>query len=169
MDNCPETPKGISVDKNGCSIDSDSDGVVDSEDKCPNTPLGKKVKADGCEIVEEAQVKEVTLSSGTTFAFGQSALLPTAYPELDKLVNVMTENRASRWRIEGHTDSKGPDWANKKISLERAESVFRYFVSRGINPDRFVVVGLGKDYPIADNLTPEGMAKNRRVVIIRTD
>jgi outer membrane protein OmpA-like peptidoglycan-associated protein len=81
----------------------------------------------------------------------------------------MTENRASRWRIEGHTDNIGPDWANKKISLERAESVFRYFVSRGINPDRFIVVGLGKDYPIADNLTPEGLAKNRRVVIIRTD
>jgi outer membrane protein OmpA-like peptidoglycan-associated protein len=169
MDNCPETPKGISIDKNGCSIDSDGDGVVDSEDKCPNTLPGKKVDEDGCELVEEAQVKEVTLSSGTTFAFGQSALLPTAYPALDKLVNVMTENPGSRWRIEGHTDNKGPDWANKKISLERAESVFRYFVSRGINPDRFVVVGLGKDYPIADNLTSEGMAKNRRVMIIRTD
>lgn len=169
MDECPNTPKGISVDRNGCSMDSDGDGVPDSQDKCPNTPLGKKVDENGCEIKEEAQVKEVVLSSGTTFAFGQSTLLPAAYPELDKLVKVMIENPTSRWRIEGHTDNKGPDWANKKVSQERAESVLRYFMSRGISSDRFVVVGLGKDYPIADNLTSEGMAKNRRVVIVRIE
>lgn len=169
MDDCPDTPKGISVDNKGCSIDSDRDGVIDSKDKCPNTTVGKRVDEFGCEIKEEVQEKEVILSSGTTFAFGQSALLPAAYPELDKLVKVMVENPSSRWRIEGHTDDKGPDWANKKISQERAESVRRYFVQRGISQDRFVVVGLGKDYPIADNLTSEGMAKNRRVVIIRID
>jgi outer membrane protein OmpA-like peptidoglycan-associated protein len=169
MDECPNTPKGISVDRNGCPMDSDGDGVIDSKDKCPNTPLGKKVDENGCEVKEEAQVKEIVLSSGATFAFGQSTLLPAAYPELDKLVKVMIENPTSRWRIEGHTDDKGPDWANKKISQERAESVLRYFVSRGISSDRFVVVGLGKDYPIADNITSEGMAKNRRVVIIRID
>ena len=169
MDECPNTPKGISVDKNGCSMDSDGDGVIDSKDICPNTPLGKKVDENGCEMKEEVQVKEIVLSSGATFAFGQSSLLPAAYPDLDKLVKVMIENPTSHWRIEGHTDAKGPDWANKKISQERAESVLRYFVSRGISSDRFVVVGLGKDYPIADNLTSEGMAKNRRVVIIRID
>src|SRR3990172_4855584 len=169
MDECPNTPKGISVDKNGCSMDSDGDGVIDSKDICPNTPLGKKVDENGCELKEEVQVKEVVLSSGATFAFGQSSLLPAVYPELDKLVKVMIENPTSHWRIEGHTDDKGPDWANKKISQERAESVLRYFVSRGISSDRFVVVGLGKNYPIADNLTSEGMAKNRRVVIIRID
>ena len=169
MDECPNTPKGISVDKKGCSMDSDGDGVIDSKDICPNTPLGKKVDENGCELKEEVRVKEVVLSSGATFAFGQSSLLPAAYPELDKLVKVMIENPTSHWRIEGHTDDKGPDWANKKISQERAESVLRYFVSRGISSDRFVVVGLGKDYPIAENLTSEGMAKNRRVVIIRID
>ena len=150
-------------------MDSDGDGVPDSKDKCPNTPPEKKVDEFGCEIREKVQVKELILSSGATFAFGQSTLLPTVYPELDKLVIVMIENPTSRWRIEGHTDDKGPDWANKKISQERAESVLRYFMSRGISSDRFVVVGLGKNYPIADNLTTEGMAKNRRVVIIRID
>ena len=169
MDICPDTPKGITVDKNGCSTDSDGDGVTDSKDKCPDTPTGKRVDESGCEIKQEPKVKEVTLSSGTTFAFGQSALLPAAYPELDRLVKILVENPTSRWRIEGHTDDKGPDWANKKISQERAESVLRYFVSRGISSDRFVVIGLGKNYPIAENITSEGMAKNRRVVIVRID
>jgi outer membrane protein OmpA-like peptidoglycan-associated protein len=169
MDECPDTPIGIPVDKNGCSLDSDGDGIIDSKDKCPKTPIGKKVDENGCEIIVEKQVKEYVLSSGATFAFGQSNLLPTAYPELDKLVKIMVESPTSQWRIEGHTDDKGPDWANKKISLERAQSVLNYFTSRGISSDRFVVIGLGKDYPIADNITSEGMAKNRRVVIIRVD
>ncbi len=168
-DNCPDTPLGNSVDKNGCSVDSDGDGVIDEKDKCPNTLTGRKVDEHGCEINEESKVKEVVLSSGTTFAFGQSSLLPAAYPELDNLVKLMAEDPTSRWRIEGHTDNYGPDWANKKISQERAESVFRYFVSRGISSDRLVVIGLGKDYPVADNLTSEGMAKNRRVVIVRIE
>jgi outer membrane protein OmpA-like peptidoglycan-associated protein len=166
LDKCTNTPNGIKVDKNGCPIDSDGDGIPDTKDKCPDTPQGKKVDENGCEK-EDTQVKEVTLSSSTTFAFGQSTLLPAAYPELDKLVKIMVDNPSSRWRIEGHTDNKGPDWANNRISLERAQSVLNYFVSRGISSDRFVVVGLGKDYPIADNSTPEGMAKNRRVAIVR--
>ena len=91
MDECPDTPIGIPVDKNGCSTDSDGDGIIDSKDKCPKTPIGKKVDENGCEIIVETQVKEYVLSSGATFAFGQSTLLPTAYPELDKLVKIMVE------------------------------------------------------------------------------
>ena len=49
-DRCPSTPRGVTVDANGCEIDSDRDGVVDSKDKCPNTPAGAKVNADGCEV-----------------------------------------------------------------------------------------------------------------------
>lgn len=169
MDECPETPKGIPVDKYGCAVDSDDDGIIDSKDKCPNTPIGKKVDENGCEIKDISFPKEITLSSGTTFEFGKSTLLSSAYPELDRLAELILANPSSRWRIEGHTDSYGPDWANKKISQERAESVLRYFVSKGISTERFVVVGLGAAYPIADNYTFEGKAKNRRVVIVRID
>ena len=49
----------------------------------------------------------------------------------------------------------------------RAESVLNYFVSKGIMKNRFEVVGLGKEFPIADNKTEEGRAKNRRVKIIK--
>jgi len=48
LDKCPNTPKGIKVDKNGCAIDSDGDGVPDYLDKCPNTPRGVKVDKNGC-------------------------------------------------------------------------------------------------------------------------
>jgi OOP family OmpA-OmpF porin len=49
-DTCPDTPKGVQVDANGCPLDSDGDGVPDYRDKCPDTPKGAKVDADGCEI-----------------------------------------------------------------------------------------------------------------------
>jgi outer membrane protein OmpA-like peptidoglycan-associated protein/opacity protein-like surface antigen len=49
-DKCPDTPKGATVDANGCPHDSDGDGVLDGLDKCPNTPKGCKVDANGCPI-----------------------------------------------------------------------------------------------------------------------
>jgi OOP family OmpA-OmpF porin len=50
LDKCPNTPKGVKVDANGCPIDSDGDGVPDYLDKCPDTPKGVKVDANGCPI-----------------------------------------------------------------------------------------------------------------------
>ncbi len=48
LDKCPGTPAGVAVDANGCPKDSDNDGVADYLDKCPNTPAGVKVDASGC-------------------------------------------------------------------------------------------------------------------------
>jgi outer membrane protein OmpA-like peptidoglycan-associated protein len=50
LDKCPDTPKGVNVDKDGCPVDSDGDGVPDYLDKCPGTPAGVKVDKDGCPL-----------------------------------------------------------------------------------------------------------------------
>ncbi|MDR3580314.1 MAG: thrombospondin type 3 repeat-containing protein [Oryzomonas sp.] len=50
LDKCPDTPKGVKVDKDGCPVDSDGDGVPDYLDKCPGTPAGVKVDKDGCPL-----------------------------------------------------------------------------------------------------------------------
>lgn len=49
-DKCPDTPKGVKVDAQGCPLDSDGDGVPDYKDKCPDTPKGTPVNADGCPL-----------------------------------------------------------------------------------------------------------------------
>src|SRR5439155_929551 len=54
LDKCPNTPKGATVDANGCPLDSDLDGVPDGIDQCPNTPAGTKVDATGCPLPVEA-------------------------------------------------------------------------------------------------------------------
>lgn len=176
VDKCPKTPIGVVVDQHGCPLDSDNDGVADHIDKCPNTHAGTQVDETGCPItVKEKEpiikevpvVKEVVLSAGASFDVGKSKLLPAAEGELLKLFEAMKSEKDSRWLIEGHTDNSGSYQLNKKLSLERAQSVLNYFVSRRISANRFEVRGMGPDFPIAPNTTPEGKAKNRRVVILR--
>jgi OOP family OmpA-OmpF porin len=135
---------------------------------------GVQVDEKGCEIViapptPEVNLNLLVLSSETSFEFNSAQLKPAAFPELDKMLEQMKKYPMSRWRIEGHTDNVGSEDGNLKMSKMRAESVLNYFVSRGIPQGRFEVVGMGSKQPIADNATPEGKAKNRRVEIKRVD
>ena len=70
-------------------------------------------------------------------------------------------------QIEGHTDSRGSDAYNQKLSQRRAQSVIRYLAaSFGIEEDRLLAVGKGEGEPLADNGTDSGRQKNRRVQIV---
>lgn len=174
LDRCPDTPYNVEVDKYGCPLDEDLDGVPDYLDQCPGTLPGVQVDDQGCEYIIAPPVPEVNLellvlSSETSFEFNSAQLKPSAYPELDKLLEQMKKYPTSRWRIEGHTDNVGSEEGNIKMSKMRAESVLNYFVSRGIPQGRFEVAGMGSKSPVADNTTPESKAKNRRVEIIRID
>ena len=174
LDQCPDTPYEVEVDKYGCPVDEDLDGVPDYLDQCPGTLPGVQVDEKGCELViappaPEVNLNQLVLSSETSFEFNSTQLKSAAYPELDKLLQQMKKYPMSRWKIEGHTDNVGSEEGNIKMSQMRAESVLNYFVSRGIPQGRFEVVGLGSRQPVADNSTPEGRAKNRRVEIKRVD
>ncbi len=173
LDKCPNTPYELDVDQNGCPMDEDLDGIPDYKDQCPGTLPGMQVDDKGCEIVitppPAIDLDLLILSSETSFEFNSAQLKPSAYPELDKLLAEMKKYPTSRWRIKGHTDNVGSAGGNLKISQMRAQSVLNYFVSRGIPSGRFEVVGVGSREPIADNNTPLGRAKNRRVEIIRID
>ena len=65
----------------------------------------------------------------------------------------------------GHTDSKGSNEYNDKLSLRRSNAVKAYLVSKGLDPARLYTEGKGETQPVADNATDEGRAKNRRVTI----
>lgn len=167
LDKCPNTPKEAKVDGKGCPLDSDGDGVPDYLDKCPNTPSGVQVDNNGCPIEKEKVTitKKIILSGDTNFETGKSDLLPSAYDQLNRIAEAMKSNPETRWRIEGHTDSRGSDAANMKLSKSRAEAVADYLESQGVNRNRFVIVPLGKTRPVASNNTAEGRAMNRRVEI----
>lgn len=174
LDRCPGTPYEIEVDNYGCPVDEDLDGVPDNLDQCPGTLPGVQVDDKGCELViilptPEVNLNQLILGAETSFEFNSAKLKEAAYPELDKMLEQMKEFPMSRWKIVGYTDNVGSEDGNVKMSQMRAESVLNYFVSRGIPKGRFEVIGKGSSNPMADNSTPEGRAKNRRVEIIRID
>ncbi len=170
MDLCNDTPIGVTVDTRGCPLDSDDDGVPDFKDLCANTPVGTEVNKWGCPIDEEVfepiTKTEFILPGGINFESGKSDLLPSAYTELDKVLKVLKDYPETKWKIEGHTDNTGSQKVNKELSINRAKSVYNYFVSNGLNSAKLSYNGYGPDYPIGDNNTETGKALNRRVVIV---
>lgn len=107
----------------------------------------------------------VTFKGDVLFASGSSTLQPGAYPEIDRMAQVLKQYPETRIRIEGHTDSTGSEQTNLELSQRRAEAVKTALVSRGIAPERIVALGYGEGRPIASNATPEGRQLNRRVEV----
>jgi OOP family OmpA-OmpF porin len=76
-------------------------------------------------------------------------------------------NPGVRVEIGGHTDSTHTNAHNQALSEKRARAVAAYLVSKGVKPGQLTTKGYGEDSPIADNATPQGRAKNRRVEMKR--
>lgn len=107
------------------------------------------------------------VSSENLFDKGSSTLRPEAIRELDRAVAFIKRFRPIKVRVEGHTDSEGPDDVNMGLSEFRAQSVKAYLVSQGgIDDNVLIPVGYGEQKPIASNDTPEGQRKNRRFEIV---
>jgi OOP family OmpA-OmpF porin len=137
-------------------LDSDGDGVPDGSDKCPDSPSDKPVDADGCTIVS-------VVLEDVQFELNSSDLTASSSKSLDKVVDAMNEYPDLRIEIQAHTDSMGEAAYNQSLSEKRATSVRDYLVGMGIAANRMEVKGYGESKPIADNDTPDGRAKNRRV------
>jgi OOP family OmpA-OmpF porin len=141
----------------GC-VDSDGDGVCDAYDKCPGTPAGYKVDADGCPIT-------VSITLDVKFDFDKAVVKPQYRAEVQKAADFLSAHPGSSAVVEGHTDSRGADDYNLRLSQRRADAVRDYLVSQfGVNASRVQAVGYGESRPIATNDTDAGRAENRRVV-----
>lgn len=129
--------------------------------------------------VEDLAVREsdtevrVDLAADVLFDFDKADLLPKAEETLRKAADfVKARNQGGVVRIEGHTDGKGSDAYNRKLSLRRADSVKRWFVDHGLEDLRFSTKGFGATQPVAPNTKPDGSddpvgrQKNRRVEIV---
>ncbi|MGR5238352.1 OmpA family protein [Vibrio alfacsensis] len=124
-------------------------------------------------VVEEVVQEEVVLTKthkeeyGTgTFEFDSAKLTSDISGRLDNFANFLNEYPQAQVEITGYTDSSGPAAYNQKLSERRAQAVADYLIAAGIDADRFTVKGMGEENPIADNSTPEGREKNRRVEVV---
>lgn len=105
----------------------------------------------------------VNVPSDISFDSGRSDLKPELRPVLDQFAQGL--DHTMNVRVVGHTDSSGSDAINDPLSVERARSVREYLASRGVASQRVEISGEGSRQPVADNATPEGRARNRRVEI----
>ena len=102
------------------------------------------------------------------FDLNSAKLKKKSRVELDALVTYLETAPSTFVLIEGHTDSKGDSIQNKNMSEKRAESIANYLITKKIAPNRVSHIGLGAKFPIADNATEEGRAKNRRSSFVIT-
>jgi len=100
------------------------------------------------------------------FDTSKSDLRAPAREALAKLSGIILNYPSLQLAIEGHTDSVGSAEYNQALSEKRADAVRDYLVSQGVDASKLSAQGLGKYHPVADNSTPAGRKKNRRVEII---
>jgi outer membrane protein OmpA-like peptidoglycan-associated protein len=100
------------------------------------------------------------------FDSGKFDLLSESFAELDILFALLKDNKNIKIEIAGHTDAVGSDTDNMELSKNRANSVLKYLVGKGITSDRIVAKGYGESKFIAPNTTEEGKQLNRRVEFV---
>ena len=94
----------------------------------------------------------------------QATILEASFSLLNEVAAVIQKNpHIKKIQIEGHASSEGGADHNQRLSDDRARSVMAYLAGHGVPKERLVARGFGVDRPIADNDTPEGRERNRRV------
>jgi outer membrane protein OmpA-like peptidoglycan-associated protein len=163
VDSCPNEAGPSAND--GCPWpDTDGDGVLDKDDQCPE--LSGTTGNNGCPEVTEVVQKELNEYAKTiNFATGKSEITNDSEEALTAILAILEEYPNSKFTVEGHTDSVGRAESNKKLSNSRAQAVYEYLTSNGVDSNRLQVMGYGEEKPIADNKTKAGRAQNRRVEI----
>ena len=129
------------------------------------TVEAREILQEVVEVEAAAVVPEVIELDTITFAFDQYELTPEAKMGLDENLERLSSQPDLSIVIQGHTDSIGREDYNQKLSEQRAQAVYEYFISRGVSPERIQTVGYGESRPAADNSSAQGRALNRRTEI----
>lgn len=123
----------------------------------------KKMKAANVERKGDQLV--VRFKSEILFDTNKADLKPASQSDLAEFANVLKQYPETNLIIQGHTDNKGKKAVNEKLSRQRAESVLSALASNGVASMRMAAQGYADNQPVADNSTPEGRQKNRRVEV----
>lgn len=123
--------------------DGDGDGVNNCNDRCPNSQAGEAVGADGCKVDIKIDLK------GVNFNFDKATLRPDAVAILNEAVEILKRYPDMRVEVAGHTDLCGNDGYNQSLSQRRAQTVYDYLTSNGIDAGRLSgPIGYGESRPL---------------------
>lgn len=121
------------------------------------------------EVSRGAERGLVLTVGDVVFDPGTASLQPSSITAIDRLAQLLSVYPERSVRIEGHTDSAGDDADNQALSERRAHAVRDELLARGVDAKRVEAVGYGETRPIADNGTPGGRQKNRRIEMVLSD
>lgn len=152
--------KGAAI---GATVGGGVGAYMDYQEK----KLRERLAGVGVGVQKDKATGAITLimPGNITFPTNQSSIKADFYPVLDAVADVLKEYNKTTISISGHTDNVGRDDYNMQLSQDRASSVAKYLVNRGVADSRIQASGFGKSQPIADNSTEDGRAQNRRVEI----
>jgi OOP family OmpA-OmpF porin len=112
----------------------------------------------------QASLNEQVKAAGVVeFAVSSAVITPQGKAVLDKLLPVMKAAGDTNVQVEGHTDNQGNADKNLTLSQQRAEAVKKYLSDNGVKAESLTAKGFGPGRPIADNSTPAGRQRNRRI------
>jgi outer membrane protein OmpA-like peptidoglycan-associated protein len=167
-DACPHVAGVATGDPttHGCPpVDRDQDGILNDVDACPDVagPENPDPKKHGCPLarVEQGQIRII---EQVQFATNTSRILPPSEPTLEAVRTILVEHpEITEVLVQGHTDDRGRDKYNQRLSEKRAAAVHKWLKDHGIEATRMRSEGRGETTPIDSNETDEGRANNRRV------
>jgi len=186
FDACPDE-SGVLA---GCP-DSDSDGIADYKDTCPSVAGSAlnfgcpEVTSDAASsstntitnngnfynpnptnsdfVLERAYKLMEDATRTVQFKVLSDDLTSSSYNALNQVTQLMIANPKYRMKVSGHTDNRGEDSVNQRLSEKRARTCIRYLRDRGVPEVQMSYMGYGARVPIADNDTEFGRSQNRRV------
>lgn len=131
-------------------------------------------KNDNISVRDSEQGKVLYIASDVLFNFDSAQLSAKAEANLKDIATIINEIPGGVVKVVGHTDAKGTDQYNLKLSKSRAQSVAEFLVKQGVDRTRLSPEGRGEKDPIAKNEmngkdNPDGRQKNRRVEFILPD
>jgi outer membrane protein OmpA-like peptidoglycan-associated protein len=127
--------------------------------------LRERLSGTGVSVTRVGEDIILNMPSNVTFSTDSADLKPQFFETLNSVSLVLKEFNRTLVDVTGHTDSTGAPDYNQQLSERRAATVAEYLVSQGNNPQRFQVLGMGQNEPVASNASTDGRAQNRRVEI----
>jgi outer membrane protein OmpA-like peptidoglycan-associated protein len=141
-------------------------GAVGNHMDKQEAELRQQLAGTGVSVTRNGDNLVLNMPGNITFPTGQSDVNAGFYPVLNSVALVLKKYEKTMIDVVGHTDSTGTMQLNMQLSQQRAASVGMYLQNQGILAQRILTQGVGPQYPIASNDTPEGRAQNRRVELI---
>jgi OmpA-OmpF porin, OOP family len=164
-------------DEDGCpDPDNDKDGILDKDDKCPNEPesFNQYKDEDGCPDKSPITITKdrVLIMEKIYFETNKAKIRSISFPILNTVAKTLIAHKELKIiEIQGHTDERGSNRHNLRLSQRRANSVRNYLINKGLGADRLTSRGYGEDQPKCRQHNRACWSKNRRseFVILKRD